>query len=302
MSTNAREFGLFIDGLRLDRNMSREDLCDGIISLSQYKRYLRGDTSIPNDILVQIADRLNYSISDLHLLFLKKSDSQLEQINNIFNLIKQRKFDDAYKLAKDIREAIFVSKYNKLFFDFCMLFIQHNLNMVSDVHVLELYSKMINYPECQNNESFNIIELNILFQMILISSKIDNYEPAELMYKMLTESQYNLPLGQDTTLLPSIYLVLGQILGRQQKFKRTIEITNQGIEFCLNNEISFALSSLFLINAYAKWDTEDKIGAIESAKKALLQLYIEGKSKKLDDYKKSIENKFNMNFEDVIDL
>jgi len=46
MENKAREFGLFIDGLRLERNISREDLCDGIMSLSQYKRYLRGDTSI----------------------------------------------------------------------------------------------------------------------------------------------------------------------------------------------------------------------------------------------------------------
>ena len=72
MENKAREFGLFIDGLRLERNISREDLCDGIMSLSQYKRYLRGDTSMPNAKLVQLADKLKFSITDIYGLFGKK--------------------------------------------------------------------------------------------------------------------------------------------------------------------------------------------------------------------------------------
>ena len=84
----AREFGLFIDGLRIERNMSREDLCEGVMSLSQYKRYLRGDTSIPNSKLVMIADRLKFSINDIHFLFRQKHNDEYNSINKIYNLIR----------------------------------------------------------------------------------------------------------------------------------------------------------------------------------------------------------------------
>ena len=84
MENESREFGLYIDGLRLERNMSREDLCEGIMSLSQYKRYLRGDTSIPNGKLVMIADRLKFSINDIHFMFRKKHNTEYSyKVSNI---------------------------------------------------------------------------------------------------------------------------------------------------------------------------------------------------------------------------
>jgi len=300
METDSREFGLFIDGLRLERNMSREDLCDEIISLSQYKRYLRGDSSIPNIKLVQIADKLKFSISDIHLLFQNRSDNQLSKINVVYGLIQSRKFQEAYQFAMKLKDIIFVSTYNKLFFDFCMVYIQHNLNMVSDVHVLELYSKMINYPECQSNESFNWVEMNILFQIIKTSSKIKNYEPANLMYKMLTDKNYNFSFSKDSSLLPNIYLTIGQILGQQERYEEVIEITNNGISHCIKYEISFALASLFFINSYALYDLGRIEEAIESAKKVFMQLYIENKVTKYQEYKKLFEAKFQMDLDKII--
>ena len=97
MPDKTRDFGLFIDGLRLDRNMSRDELTEGIISSSQYKRYLRGDSSIPNSVLIQIADRLKFSISDIHLMFRSKSDKQYKKITRIYNKIRDNKFTEANK-------------------------------------------------------------------------------------------------------------------------------------------------------------------------------------------------------------
>jgi len=160
MENDAREFGLFIDGIRLERNMSREDLCDEIMSLSQYKRYLRGDTSIPNGKLVLIAERLRFSINDIHFMFRKKHNDEYNTIIKIYNKIKSNEYNDAYEIAKNYIKSIFVSEYNQLFFDFCLITIQYRLKMVSDIHVLDLYSKLISYPDCANNESFNMVEIS----------------------------------------------------------------------------------------------------------------------------------------------
>ena len=97
MDYKAREFGLFIDGLRLERNISREDLCEGIMSLSQYKRYLRGDTSMPNAKLVQLADRLMFSLSDIYSLFGKKHDDNYKKIWEIYTLIRKNESKSAIK-------------------------------------------------------------------------------------------------------------------------------------------------------------------------------------------------------------
>lgn len=302
METDTREFGLFIDGLRLERNMSREDLCENVISLSQYKRYLRGDASIPNNKLVQIADRLKFSISEIHTMYTHRSDKQYNKINDIYNLIQMHKYNEAYKLANDYKNTVIVSEYNKLFFDFCLIIIQHNLNMVSDVHVLEIYSRMINYPFSTSNESFNWVELNILIQIVKISAKIGNYEPSGVLYKLLTTNAISINFNRQANYMPGIYLTLAQILGAQEKFEQVTEITNLGIEFCNKNEVSTALSHLFLINAYANFDINNTTEALESAKKAFMQLHIENKPQKYEQFKQSFENKFKMKLDEIICL
>jgi hypothetical protein len=269
------------------------------MSLSQYKRYLRGDTSIPNNKLLQIADRLKFSISDIHILYQKRHDKQLSQIEEIYNLMIRHEYHQAYQMAMKMRNDVFISDYNKLFFDFCFVHLQYCLNMVSDVHILEIYSELINYPDCQENESFNWVEMNILFQIISTSFKIGNHEPADLMYKMLTSHQYSFSFSKDASLLPNIYLTIGQILGKQKKYKEVIQITERGIEHCRRYGVSFALSSLFMINAFAKMDLGHKEDALHSAKMAFMQMHIENRPEKLQQLKVAFRQKFDLEIEDV---
>ena len=302
LETDSREFGLFLDGLRIERNMSREDLCEDIMSLSQYKRYLRGDTAIPNDRLVLIADKLKFSISDIHLMYRDKSDNQFNKINEVYTMIQSHNYNEAYTAAMKMRNDVFVSSFNMLYYDFCMIYLQHKLNMVSDVHVLELYSDLVDYPECASNNSFNWVEMNVLLQIINISSRIENYEPADLMYKILTSNDVSFSMSKNINLLPTIYVTLGQILGKQKKYPEVIEITNRGIEHCRKYEVFSALALLFLINSFANKDLGNEDVAIQSARNAFMQLYIENKPQKFEQFRYSFENKFNMSVDDLICL
>jgi len=302
LETDSREFGLFIDGLRLERNMSREDLCDEIISLSQYKRYLRGDASIPSIKLVQIADRLKFSINDIHFMFRKKHNTEYSYILEIYSLIKAYKFNEAYSKIQDYKNELIVSEYNNLFFDFCFIKVQHSLKMVSDVHVLQIYSKLIDYPSCTMNESFNMIEITVLIEIVRISSIMNNFEPLEIMYRLLTSNTFQYSTSVDATFLPSIYSSLSSLLGGQKEHEKVVELSNKGIAYCIKHETSNALSHLFFFNAIAYHNLDKPEKAIISAKKCFMHLYIENKQEKFESFKKSFENIFEIKVSDIIDL
>ncbi len=302
MGADARDFGLFLDGLRIDRSISRENLCENIISLSQYKRYLRGDASIPNNKLVLLADRLKFSISEIHIMYQKQQDKQYSKIIDIYYLLKQGSLTDAFEKANILKKEVFISNSNELFFNFCYIRIQHSLNIVSDVHVLELYSKMINYPECAKNESYSWIEITIMISIVVISSKIENFEPSNIMYRILTSDNTKFGFSSSGTYVPAIYSSLAQILGKQGKFNEVIEITDKGIEYCLKYESSNVLSLLFILKSYALFDVKQIDEALKSAKRAFMQLYIEDKLDEIEWFKKSFESRFNMKLEDLIKL
>ncbi len=302
MENKSREFGLFIDGLRLERNVSRENLCEGIMSLSQYKRYLKGDTSIPNGKLVQIAERLKFSIADIHLLFGKKHNDELNKISSIYRSIRNNNYEDALKKSQLVKKDIIVSEYNKLFFDFCLVKLQHALKMVSDIHVLDLYSNLINYPNCNNNDSFNIVEISALIEIVRVSSSMDNFEPSKIMYRILSSKTFSYSTSGDSTFLPSIYSTLSSILGMQEEHEKVIDLTQKGIDYCLHHEISNSLSHLFFYNSLAQLYLGNKEIALISMKKAFMQLFLQNKPQKFEAFKQSFEKLFEMKLEDLIEL
>jgi len=302
MNDGAREFGLYIDGLRLERDISREDLCEGIMSLSQYKRYLRGETSIPNGKLISIADRLKFSINDIHFLFSKKHDNQKNKVLRLYNLVKEQKVREAYELGRELGKDVFLSDHTAQMFDFCMLLIQHSLNMVSDVHVLELYSKLIDYPNCIHKTSFNTVELSTLIQIVDLSAKSDNYEAANFLYQILSKDSFDFTSTDGSDYLPSVYSNISKILGMQDDYSKVLDVTNKGIKYCLDNCRTNSLSHLYFYNALALLILNKKTKALISAKKCFMLLFIECKDAKFDSFKVLFEQRFKMKLEDLIDF
>ncbi len=286
MSDTTQDFGLFIDGLRLDRNMSREELVDGIVSLSQYKRYLRGATSIPNTILVQLADRLKFSITGLHNMYEVKQDTQKKKIIAIYSHIQASKFKEAYELAQKLRDEVFISDYNKLFFDYCFIYAQHNLEMVSDVHALGMYSELVNYPNCVKNETFNWVEINILMEIVRVSSLIENYLPSQHMYEIITSPTFKFISAGHINFIPSVFSTLTPVLGQQDKNEEVLRLANEGIAYCRKHQISSSLASLYMSKTIALSSLERVDEAKVSGKKALMQYYIDDNKRNYEYYKK----------------
>lgn len=300
MENKAREFGLFIDGLRIERNISRENLCDGIMSLSQYKRYLKGDTSIPNSKLVQLSDKLMFNITDIYSLFGKKHNENYKKIWDIYNLIKRNESKKALQLAETLKKEVLVSQYNKLFYDYCMIKIQHSLKMVSDVHVLNLYSDLIDYPACTNNDSYNLVEIGALIGIVNISVSIGNYGPMNHMYNILTSKTFYYSVSGDYSFLPSVYSSLSRSFGAQNIHQKALEMAQIGIDFCLKHETSNALSQLLFYKSISLLSLEKVEQAKEEAKKCMMQLYIESNPEKLSNYKSVFENAFNIKIDELI--
>ena len=293
MSVNSNDFGLFIDGIRLDRNMSREDLIDGIVSLSQYKRYLRGATSIPNTILLELADRLKFSVSELYMAYSSKQDIQYKKIYEVYLLNKQYKYEEAYEKAKKLVKEKFITSLNKLFFDFCYIKTQYNLELASDIQVLGKLSELVDYPNCIKNETFNWVEINILLHIARISARMDNYEASNLLYDILTSDDFKFIYNDDSAFLPVVYAGVAAILGRQSRIDEVIEVVDRGIEHCLQFQTMAALSTLFLTKAYALQELGKVEDAIKCGKMAIMQAFIEKNDKKYNQFKESLEKELN---------
>lgn len=300
MESFSREFALFIDGIRIERGLSRIDLIDEVVSLSQYKRYLRGVAPIPNNVVIELADRLKYNITDLYSLYTKKYSKEDSQLREVYSIIQKYDYERAYLFLQDINDELLVSSFYKLFYDYMVIFTQHKLGRVSEIHVLSLYSDLIDYPNCMKNDSFNFVEISILNQIITISSGIGNYEAANLMFDKLTSNSFNYSSSNDATVLPALYYTLARVNFKQDNFERTNEVCELGIKTAIQYEILSGLPHLFFLNARALLRLNLENEAIISIKKCFLQLSITGNKNSFEAFLKGYNNDFDIPIEDLL--
>lgn len=299
MEPNHKEFALFIDGIRIERGLSREDLIEDIISLSQYKRYLRGVTAIPNNVVVQIADRLKYSINDFYTLFTKKHNSEYNDLLEIYSLIKSQKYQEALEECHNMKDELIVSSYNKLFYEYCFLFSQYMLGKISGVHLLNIFSDMVDYPNCFNNETYNMIEMNILTQIVRISSDMGNYEAADNFYETLTNPKFQFYYTGDFVILPIIYYYVARVFRNRGETEKAIKLSLEGVEAAISAETSNTLPHLYLLLSILIKD-KDLDKASYYVKKCFLQLIILDKPALTEAFINSYKANFDIPLEELL--
>jgi len=300
MESMSREFALFIDGIRIERGISRLDLIDGIISLSQYKRYLRGVTAIPNDIILEIASRLKYSITDLYSLYTRKHSKEDTLIREVYNELRIGRFQEAYEKLSNLNPESFVSEYYKTSYDFCMIYVQHSLNRVSDIHVLQMYSELINFPECMNNDSFNFVEISTLTQIIRVSSTINNFDAANKLYAIMSSGKFNYSTQNENSLIPVLYYTIAIVFYKQDEYEKAIELASQGIQSAIKNENTNALPQIYMLDAFAKKNLDNLDEAYLSVKKCFMLLILTENKNAIESFKVSYYKVFDLPLEELM--
>lgn len=300
LETFSRDFALFIDGIRIERGLTRLDLIDEIISLSQYKRYLRGAAEIPNNVVIQLADRLKYNITDFYTLYTKKHGKEHNQIRSIYYLIQADQYVEALNASMKVNDELIVSSYNKLFFDYCVIYSQHKLGRVSDIHVLSKYSEMIDYPNCINNESFNMVEMSILSHIVTLSSNMGNYDPANFLFNILSKGNLNFSRNDDNTVLPFLFYVVARVIYQQGDYERVLVLCEEGIHMAIQNENNNSLPHLFLLNSLAHNKLGDTTKAKTLMKKSILLLKITNNETTLEVFKQTYKSNFDIPLEELL--
>ena len=112
-------FSNYLEKLRISRNISRNDFVSGILSERQYRRYLKGESTMPNDKVHLLVTKLGLDLADFYMSYLDDKESHLQVIKNLFNLIRTGKLAEANTLISTINYNELSTSYQKQFYTFC---------------------------------------------------------------------------------------------------------------------------------------------------------------------------------------
>lgn len=293
MQDTFENFGEFIDDLRKSRNISREDFVDNVMSMRQYQRYVYNESSINNDKLLLLIDKLGMSFLGVHRLFLEKTKDEYRHLSMAYTAIVHEDLFKASETLKKINFSEIKDKANKLYYTLCETLIARRTNKIPTDLAMDKLKSLINYPECLSNNYISFIELVSYIEIGRHSNSKDKKIVTNFLYAIIKDNNLSSD-NLDQSLLPSIYSTISHSLGIMEEYEKSIYIAQKGIDYCLKHDNMNALSHLFLFKAFGLNLLGRKKEALIPAKKVFSLLLVEDKPNKTDQFTKTFEVSFNM--------
>jgi hypothetical protein len=248
MSTS-KEFANFLEELRKSRNFSREQLTDGIISLRHYYRFINGESSLRNETVSALLDRMEINPFEAYSKYAERENEQHRLLYEVYGLVKASKYSEALSIFKTINpNQISISRHQKLYDFLDIILLSENDDIDEEIRYEELCN-LIDYPEILDNNIFTTYELNAL---ILISNYLvkttQDFTVTNFLYRVLTDTDkyYHLH-GSENKI--GIFASVAKDMGRQRKYNESLELCKIAYNYSIESNSIKGMPSLLLTKA-----------------------------------------------------
>lgn len=263
-----QNMGKVIDQIRQERKMSREDLCEDIMSVRNYQRFISEEVNVSNDKLNKIVDRLNLDFFTVSEIFRHRSENKYSKLHHIYHLMQSNSDKEAYEELQKIKVNKIESSYTKLFYKYLKIDLERQLGITPIDNSLEALQDLIDYPNILEYEVLNFIELNVLVILNTYFSKKEDHTVADFLYQFLLDDKLNAK-GILTSFLPALYSSTAQSLGTFMEYKKALKIADRGLLECKKLQMYNSMHNLLFFKAIAHL----KLNQQEESKDAVKRLY-----------------------------
>ena len=263
-----QNMGKIIDEIRVERNMTREDLCEDIMSVRNYQRFVSEEVNLSNDKLNSVIDRLNLDYFTLREIYRHRSQDKYSKLHNVYLLMQSNSDQKAYEELKKINFKQIESSYMRLFHSYLKIDLERQLSIVDLESSIIKLKELIDYPNILQFEVLNFIELNTLVILNTHLSKKEDSTIADFLYKFLLDGRLH-EKGIMSSFLPALYSSTAQSFGTFLDYQKALDISTTGIKECMKLQLFNSMHQLLFFKAIS----HQKLGQNEEAKQTVKRLY-----------------------------
>lgn len=291
----SKELCTYLERLRSARSISQENFTDEIVSLRQYRRYLKGESDIPFQIIHQLSERLGVKTDNLLREFEVAKVLETDKINQLYNYAVNYAKEDFQILAKKFPLEHIIDANNIMLYQHSIIMNQYYSNMIAKADASARNTELIDYPRILKQDIITSVEL------LILSSLLDFLE--EKQHKKLIEKLkhfFDDPTvvisGANDRILPLIMSRLAKYAGIKGNYDDVIMYSHSGIDHNLNGKSFYLLDYFYYFSALAHF----KLGNHKKYEAMLMLCYhvlaFEGNASKIDKFTTLIEKDFDIDF------
>jgi hypothetical protein len=249
-SVQTKEFTTYLEIQRTLLKVTQEAFVSDIVSVRQYRRYLRGLSIIPESLLRLFASRLDTTVDRLIHHFEETKAEQKKAIHDFHNSIVNYDYKVASLLRKKIDRRHIILSDSQLVYDFALLLEKFQLKKLSSSDIIQNIMVLVGYPEVLNASSLSSATVLVVSSLMnypefkdqerLIDRLMTYLKQTEIIYSSQIDRNYVLTLFR-----------ISRYHGVQEDYTKVIELCDMGIQYSLDRMSMYMLDYFYYFKALA---------------------------------------------------
>ena len=298
MNILINNYGKLIEQLRKDRKLSRQDLCNDIMSVRNYQRFSQDEVKISHDKLLKLIDRIGLDYFTFHQIYKTRIGNEHNHLINAFNHTCNWEFQKAELQLAFVDKENVESGYDTQMYMITKALINLKKKTLASENWYTEIEKAIDFPKILEKKVINMIELNALFTLNRKYSSNQDSKVTDYFINLLDNGYENLGIRGD--FIPAVHASICQSLYRLDRHYEVIEYADKGIEYCKTNQRLSGYANLLGYKALSQNKVGDFDEAIENAILVFMELKIEDNPEKTRLFTEIMETNLNINYEELI--
>lgn len=295
----SKDLSLFFDTLRFERGLSQEDFVFDVVSIRQYRRYLKGECKIPESVISQLSKRLGFKPEHIIFDFESARIDESKKITAYYNSVINNDNDKIkeYKDSLDLNKIF--DRNNRMLYQFAEYILMFRNKKMHEADLVSRIKTMINYPEIMNMTRYSSAEVILMSNLISYKSFHDKESVAERLQSFVRDSSHVIS-GYNERIKYLCLQRLSDYHGMQNHYFEVLSLCNLALDGLIQLKSYYLMDFFYYHKALAYFYLNDLDNHKESLYRCYCILHAEYIKAKIEKFSKRIENDFHINFNQFI--
>jgi hypothetical protein len=243
-----KELTTYLEIRRTQFQLTQEAFVSGIVSVRQYRRYLRGLSLISETSLIRFAHRLEMTSDQLMIHFEEIKSEQKKAIHDLHNAIVNYDYKEASLLRQKISRRYIILSDSRLVYAFALLLEKFQLKKISSLEVMKQIIDLVGYPEVLNASTLSSATVLVVSSLMSYPEFKDQEKLIERLMTYLKQTELIHSSQIDRNYVLTLFRI-SRYRGVQEDYQNVIEICDLGIQYSLDRMSMYMLDYFYYFKA-----------------------------------------------------
>jgi hypothetical protein len=294
-----KEFSIYLEIRRDALNLTQESFVSNIVSVRQYRRYLRGLSQISDAVIKQFALRLESTKEILLSHFEETKVIQKKTIVDFHNSIVNYDYKEASLIQKKINFKHIIEDDSLLVYRFSLLVERFQLKKLTDVEFVHEIETLVDYPNVLKLENLSSTQVLVVSSLVGHQAFSDHEKLIERLvtYTKQTDVLYSNQIDRHYVL--TLYRI-AKYRGIHHEDQKVIELCDLGLEYSTDRKSLYMLDYFYYFKALAYYELHDMNHYAEMVFKCYGVIHSTGTPAKIKKFQDMIEKDFDISLDDFV--